>query len=83
MSLEDKRSTILNIFHESRDVFVLKVRVARSRIVAPRSLQAGCRPSAARPPAAAGHREAGVQARRGAADHQGRPPGEVSGTRWQ
>ena len=42
MSLEDKRSTILNIFHESRDVFVLKVRVARSRIVAPRSLQAGC-----------------------------------------
>ena len=28
MSLEDKRLTLLNIFHETQDVFLLKVRIS-------------------------------------------------------
>ena len=31
MSLEDKRAALLDIFHETKDVFVLKVRLYKTR----------------------------------------------------
>ena len=87
MSAEEKRQTILGIFHESRSVFVLKARPGGaadgggSRVLGRRcrrSLPSLSAPPPAAPllaPAPAGDREAGRQAGRGAADDQGRAAG--------
>ena len=91
MSLEEKRQTLLDIFHESKDVFILKVRnvcecgchTARSerqKGAAPNRSLACIHslpsfPGPPPPPAAAGPGEGGGQARRGAAERQGSAAG--------
>lgn len=84
MSLEEKRQTLLGIFHESKDVFVLKARRRRRAWAERRQCwvaavgrvrQCANQPASAtnQPPnqLTAGGGEAGLQARRGAAVDQG------------
>jgi hypothetical protein len=80
LSLEEKRQRVLEVFTESADVFVLKVggrlgghhtHAARTRPCLCRQLSRSTTHAKHAPPGPPGYREAGLQARRGAAEHQG------------
>lgn len=76
LSLEEKRSKLLDVFHESRDVFVLKVRMhdcAKVRAWAC-SWQLPC--LLTMNAVTTGHREAGIKEGHRIAEHQGRAAGE-------
>ena len=75
LSLEEKRSKLLEVFHESKDVFVLKVRCMHACMQVPPCLHVSAQhlalPAATSDWMHTGHRKAWRQERHRIAEHQG------------